>query len=205
MLGWDEELTELTPQRRKERERQEQEKKEEDCVRGRRVLLGILILYIGIQIVSKALGFYSALNENKAVGYVFQTIIQVILIVVLVRGLWRGREWARVFFAIVMVLGMLYGGKEVVKLIFIRESSQAFTWGVYEDTLELDAGYGTKSVFDYEKEARARYKEWEEERARYRKRKVAAHFGDIVICAGWLYVLYGYNPVKVFFDCQAER
>ncbi len=203
MLRWDEELTELTPKRREEREKKEKEKCIRDWERGRRLLRGLALLYIGIQIISIILGFFSARKEGRVGIYLFLSLVQSAVTAVILWGLWHGRVWARTFLAAFLVLGMLFGGKEVAKLLLVQNEPQAISWGISEDTLELQDS-STGSVFDYEEEVMEKYREYEKQRAVFRKGMAAAYFVDIIICAGYLYFLYGYSPVKIFFENQEK-
>ncbi len=203
MLGWDEELTELTPKRREEREKKEQEKYIRDGERGRRMLRGLVLLYLGIQIISIILGFLVAKKEGRIGIYIFLSLVQSAVTAAILRGLWHGRVWARTFLAVLLVFGMLSGGKEIAKLLLVQNEPQVITWGFYEDTLELQDS-STRSVFDYEKEVMEEYKEYEKQRVIFRKRMAAAYFVDIIICAGYLYFLYGYSPIKIFFEYQEK-
>ena len=205
MLGWNDELTELTPEKRKERERKEQEQHQKDIVRGRRVLRGALVIFVLLQIFIIVLDFLVISEEKQTGSYFIGGAIRVAVVTAAVCGLWRGRQRARVFLAVLLVLGMISKGKEIVKLVLVRESPPVISWGIYEDTLELQDGSGTKSLFDYEderEEAMAEYREWEKQRAAHRKRMIAAHLADMAVCAGYLYILYGCRPVKEFFDSR---
>lgn len=205
MLGQEDEWKELTPQKRKEREEREEKQRQEDAVRGRKILRGMLIFYVALQVFSMVFG-YLALSEEKSVGgYVFRCVVRAGIIGVLVCGLWRGRERMRVVFAVVLVLAMLFQGKEILRLALFRESP-IIAWSIDEERLESDSS-GTKSLFDYteeKEEAMEKYREWEKERSTHRRKQMAAHAADLVLCAGYLYVLYGCRPVKEYFGQQVR-
>ncbi len=118
----------------------------------------------------------------------------------------RGRERMRVVFAVLLVLAMVFQGKEIIRLALFRESPPMITWSISEEQLESDPS-GTKSLFDYEEEkeeAMAEYREWEKARTAYRRRMIAAHAADLILCAGFLYILYGCHPVKEYFGQQVR-
>ncbi len=205
MPGFDGELSELTPQKREEREKQKQKKREQDYWRGRKVFFLMLLFYVILHILSMVAGYFAAEKENRVGNYIFQCLIRVAMVVVLVRGLYLKREWARVFFAVLLVLSMLYGGKQIIKTAFVRYSS--FTpevYEVYEGDPWLDLG---ESIFDYMEKAAPKNQNQEREKARalYRRLIIAAYFTEIIINAVFLYILYGYPPAKIFFEGREDK
>lgn len=206
MLGREDEWKELTPQKRKEREEREEKQRQEDVLRGRKILRGMLIFYIALQVFSMVFGYLAVSEESRMGNYIFRCTVRVAIMVVLVRGLWRGRERMRVVFAVLLVLAMVFQGKEIIRLALFRESPPMIAWSISEEQLESDPS-GTKSLFDYEEEkeeAMAEYREWEKARTAYRRRMIAAHAADLILCAGFLYILYGCHPVKEYFGQQVR-
>ncbi len=109
----------------------------------------------------------------------------------------------RVAMVAVLVLSMLYGGKQVIKTAFVRYSS--FTpevYAVYEGDPWLDLG---ESIFDYMEKAAPKNQEREKARALYRRLIIAAYFAEIIINVVFFYILYGYPPAKIFFEGREDK
>lgn len=111
----------------------------------------------------------------------------------------------RVAMVTVLVLSMLYGGKQVIKTAFVRYSS--FTpelYEVYEGDPWLDLG---ESIFDYMEKAAPKNQNQEREKARalYRRLIIAAYFAEIIINVVFFYILYGYPPAKIFFEGREDK
>lgn len=109
----------------------------------------------------------------------------------------------RVAMVAVLVLSMLYGGKQVIKTAFVRYSS--FTpevYEVYEGDPWLDLG---ESIFDYMEKAAPKNQEREKARALYRRLIIAAYFAEIIINVVFFYILYGYPPAKIFFEGREDK
>lgn len=201
-MNWNEDLTELTPQRRQEREREEQERRDKNYLCGRRVMQIVLIVYVAMQLLSMFFGFVAQQRDGRLGNYLFTCIFRVVLVAVFVRGLWLGRWWARNLFAVVLVLGILFKAWDIVKLGFgldEADSTSFIAWDVQYSEGEVSE----EAILEYQKEALAKAEELKKARAKERRGMIAAQSADIVLCALFLYILFGAPPVKEFFERQA--
>lgn len=185
--------SDLTPQQKEQMAQEASMRREIEYRRGRRAVQGMLILYSASQII--ALVAWRGRSLVRLMGLA--------LAVALVYNIWHGKRWARKLFAVLAVWSILVNVHGISQLNTARtdySGQQSYSGGA---TLYISGLDGVKTIQEMTPEEIADLQETEDVRVKYHRIIFAAYLIDIAICAGYLYILFGYRPAKEFLYGQS--
>lgn len=211
-MSWEEdryvygkEEEELTAQMKEEMIEEAKKQRQREYNRGMRAVKGMLAVYITIQVLSLLVELFAMPGKGDVGSNILGWFFRVILVVVLVKGLWQGRKWARILFAAVLVVAIFSTLQTIFRLDISRydysnPKENSYAVGGY---IEENGVY--KPFSKLGKDEIAKLQEEEDLRVKLSRILMGICIFDLLVCAAYLYILVGYHPARVFLDWQMNE
>lgn len=197
----EEETENLTPQQKEAMIKEQQKRREKEYRRGRRIVLAMLALYVGMQVISLGIEIFSKVGEGPLTGYFVVWMIRIGIVAFFVYAIWHGERWVRRIFSAVLALSVLFGIQKIFTLDIVRtDYSKPGIHSTHVIYISEEGGSkGWEALSG--SEIRSLQKS-EDERVKVERMVFLTTLVSIAISGAYLYVLVGSRAAREFFSEQ---
>lgn len=205
MQSWEDERPiyekELTAEEREAQAKAASERLEKECERGRKTVLIMMSLYVGMILLGMILNLFVVADAGQGTGYLLVSLPSLGIALLIAYNLYNGKEWAKVIFAILLGLSILLllgeiGNLDIGRTDYSRSSDHItliYSNGEMVESWELDEA------------ELAKMQNREDVRAMMHRIVLGIDLVFLAVRISYFYLLFFYHPVKEFLYAQETK